>query len=93
MKPIKVDHDALDQGHRDLRQIAGELDQELDGLRARLARISWQGRDGDTYRSRQREWDAAVSDLNRILDDIGARVGYAREQHLATEADVRELWG
>ena len=50
-----------------------------------MQRIEWTGADATAYQQEQAKWDAAVRDINQILNDIGTAVGIARENYLSTE--------
>ena len=75
-----------------MRTIAQAMDQKLDTLRAGLQKIEWSGTDEQTYRQHQAKWDKAVTDLNAVLNQIGAAVGIASENYLDTEMNNSKLW-
>ena len=91
-KPIRVEHLSLDTARQAIQQISREIDEELDTLRAGLAKLDWQGADRAEYESYQREWDAAVQDINRVLNDIGTGVGMAHQNFVDTEETNARIW-
>jgi WXG100 family type VII secretion target len=76
-----------------MQAISRELETKLDTLRSGLQRIQWDGHDRAAYDAHQAEWDRAVRDINKILNDIGGAVGIARENYLTTEMSNSKLWG
>ena len=44
------------------------------------------------YQQHQAQWDAAVRDINKILNDIGGAVGIARENYVNTEMSNAKVW-
>ena len=47
----------------------------------------------DEYRSRQRQWDTAATDLTRVLGEIGRALGEAESAYRATESANAARWG
>jgi early secretory antigenic target protein ESAT-6 len=93
MTKIVVNYAALENAHSQLQTIARTLDEKLDTLRSGLQRIEWDGQDQAAYQSYQQSWDAAVRDLNQILNEIGNAVGVAKENYLNTEMSNAKAWG
>jgi WXG100 family type VII secretion target len=91
-KPIRVEHASLDAARQALLQISKEIDEELDTLRAGLAKLDWQGDDRDAYQSYQQEWDAAVQDINQVLNQVGTGVGMAHRNFVDTEETNARIW-
>lgn len=92
MSMIKVDPDVLQDAHAQMKTIAQAMDRKLDTLRAGLQKMEWSGADEQTYRAHQATWDKAVTDLNAVLNQIGAAVGIASENYLDTEMNNSKLW-
>jgi ESAT-6 family protein len=89
---IKVNYAALEQAHTQMQAIARHLDEKLDTLRSGLQRIEWEGHDAVAYQQQQAAWDAAVRDINAILNEIGTAVGIAKENYLSTETSNARAW-
>ena len=92
MSQIKVDYAAMENAHTQMRAIARTLDQKLDTLKAGLQKMQWEGSDQQAYQAYQAQWDAAVRDINTILNEIGGAVGIARENYVSTETSNAKLW-
>jgi 6 kDa early secretory antigenic target len=90
---IKVDYAALENANTQMRAIARTLDEKLDTLKAGLQKMQWEGSDQAAYHGYQAQWDAAVRDINQILNEIGNAVGIARENYVSTETSNAKLWG
>lgn len=93
MTTIKVDYAVLEHAHSQIQTISRAIDEKLDTLRAMLTRLHWEGSDREAYQAHQAQWDAAIRDINQILNDIGRAVGIARENYLTTEMSNARLWG
>jgi early secretory antigenic target protein ESAT-6 len=90
---IKVDYAVLEAAHTQMQAISTAIDEKLDTLRSGLQRIHWIGADQAAYQEHQAKWDAAVRDINAILNEIGGAVGLARENYVNTEMSNSKLWG
>lgn len=90
---IKVDYAELENATQQMRQISQEIDQKLDTLRQMLQKIQWEGADKEAYQQHQATWDAAIRDINQILNEIGNAVGIAKENYVTTEMSNSRLWG
>jgi len=90
---IAVNYAALEHAHQQMQSISRHLDQKLDTLRSGLQRIEWDGADRAAYQEQQLKWDAAVRDINTILNEIGNAVGIAKENYLSTEMNNAKAWG
>jgi WXG100 family type VII secretion target len=90
---IKVNYAALESAHTQMQAIAKRLDERLDTLRSGLQRMEWSGQDAEAYQQQQAAWDAAVRDINAILNEIGTAVGIAKENYLSTEMTNAKAWG
>lgn len=85
MDVIKVSPGELEGFAGKLQSSASELDSILDGLRSRLDAMQWSGGDQQAYEQQRTEWNAAVSDLNQLLNQIGRSVGAAKQDYVSTE--------
>jgi 6 kDa early secretory antigenic target len=90
---IKVDYAVLENAHTQMQSISRTLDEKLDTLKAGLQKIVWEGADQAAYAAHQAQWDAAVRDINKVLNEIGTAVGVARENYITTETSNSKLWG
>jgi 6 kDa early secretory antigenic target len=90
---IKVEYARMEAAHQQMQKISSEIDQKLDALRSKLQQMQWEGGDQQAYHAHQAKWDAAVRDINQLLNEIGGAVGIARENYVNTENSNRQLWG
>ncbi len=93
MSQISVNYAALENANSQMQAIARQMDERLDALRSRLQRMQWEGQDQQAYHAYQASWDAAVRDINQVLNEIGAAVGVARENYMSTEMNNAKAWG
>ncbi|MFC4065170.1 WXG100 family type VII secretion target [Actinoplanes subglobosus] len=92
MSRIQVNHAAMESANGQMLQISREIDSKLDTLRSMLKKIEWDGQDREAYEAHQAAWDAAVKDINAILNEIGGAVGIARENYVSTEMSNAKIW-
>ncbi|MER7459926.1 WXG100 family type VII secretion target [Micromonospora sp. NPDC126480] len=90
---IKVDYAALENANQQMQTISRTIDEKLDTLRSMLSKLQWDGQDRAAYEQHQAQWDSAVRDINRILNEIGGAVGIARENYVSTEMSNAKVWG
>lgn len=90
---IKVEYARMEQASQQMRTISQEIDGKLDELRSRLQRMQWMGGDAEAYQAHQAQWDAAIRDINQLLNEISGAVGIARANYLSTETSNTRLWG
>ncbi|KAB1141340.1 WXG100 family type VII secretion target [Micromonospora echinofusca] len=89
---IKVDYAVLESSNQQMMAISKTIDEKLDTLRSMLSKLQWDGEDRAAYEQHQAQWDAAVRDINKILNDIGGAVGIARENYVSTEMSNAKAW-
>ncbi|MEU9824670.1 WXG100 family type VII secretion target [Micromonospora chersina] len=90
---IKVDYAVLESSNQQMQAISRTIDEKLDTLRAMLTKLEWEGQDRVAYEQHQAQWDAAVRDINKVLNEIGGAVGIARENYMTTEMSNSKVWG
>ncbi|MEH0845203.1 WXG100 family type VII secretion target [Micromonospora sp. CPCC 205711] len=90
---IKVDYAVLESANQQMQGISRTIDEKLDTLRSMLSKLQWDGQDRAAYEQHQAQWDTAVRDINRILNEIGGAVGVARENYVSTEMSNAKVWG
>jgi 6 kDa early secretory antigenic target len=89
---IKVDYAVLESSNAQMQSISRTIDEKLDTLRQMLSKLQWDGEDRASYEQHQGQWDSAVRDINKILNDIGGAVGIARENYVSTEMSNSKMW-
>jgi early secretory antigenic target protein ESAT-6 len=90
---IKVDYAVLESANQQMQSISKTIDEKLDTLRSMLSKLQWDGQDRAAYEQHQAQWDSAVRDINRVLNEIGGAVGVARENYVSTEMSNSKVWG
>ena len=92
MVRIQVTPGQLEAAQLSIQNISKAIDTKLDTLRSLLQQLDWQGADREAYNTYQAQWDAAVVDLNTVLNQIGAAVGIAKDNYITTEANNAKVW-
>jgi WXG100 family type VII secretion target len=75
-----------------MREISTVIDSKLDQRRKELFEVKWVGQAEEAWRMHQAEWDAAIKELNNLLNMIAMKVGEARQNYLDTEHTVARSW-
>jgi 6 kDa early secretory antigenic target len=92
MTYYKVDPNQMQAASEQMKAISLQIDTILDTLRAKLNHMTWKGADQASYAVHKQNWDNAVTDLNNLLNEIGAAVGIAKENYVTTELNNAKLW-
>ncbi|HEX6683108.1 MAG TPA: WXG100 family type VII secretion target [Candidatus Limnocylindrales bacterium] len=92
-KPILAQYAQMDTAVASMKQISQVIDSKLDVLRKELTEVKWVGGSQKAWERHQIDWDAAVNELNQLLQLIAVRVGKARDNYLTTENEVARDWG
>ena len=89
---IEANYARMEHASAQIQAIAKQIDTELDTLRKRLQQMHWESQDREAYNQHQAQWDAAVKDMNILLNEIGAAVGIARTNYITTEMNNAKVW-
>ena len=92
MDVLKVSPAELESFSGKIQSSAAELDSILDTLRSRLDGMQWSGNDQEAYFQQRTEWDAAVRELNALLQRIGQTVGLAKQDYMSCETSNANLF-
>lgn len=92
MSYIQVNYAQMEAAAAQMKGISAQIDTELDTLRSKLQQMNWDGEDREAYNNHQRKWDAAIRDINALLNEIGGAVGIARENYINTEMNNAKAW-
>lgn len=92
MSYIEVNYAQMEAAASQMRTISSRIDTELDTLRSKLQQMTWGGDDREAYNAHQARWDAAIRDINTLLNEIGGAVGIARENYVTTEMSNAKMW-
>ncbi|GIH09711.1 hypothetical protein Rhe02_77780 [Rhizocola hellebori] len=91
-QPIRADYPHMEAAVAAMREISTVMDTKLDELRKELTQVKWVGQAEEAWRMHQAEWDAAIKELNNLLNMIAMKVGEARQNYLDTEHTVARTW-
>ncbi|HWG27968.1 WXG100 family type VII secretion target [Actinospica sp.] len=77
-----------------IQQTSNSLNQKLEDLKSQLKPIveSWQGAAAENYQVQQSKWDSSQTDLNQVLQAIGAAVEQAHDAYSQTETANAQAW-
>ncbi len=91
---IKVTFSALSAAQGDVVGTSARITAQLEDLKRFLAPMvaTWQGQAAEDYQIKQRQWDAAAYDINRVLQQIGAALGAAEQSYRQAELANQRRW-
>ena len=92
MSYFQTNYAQMETASQTIQGISKTIDTELDTLRLRLQNLTWDGQDREAYNAHQAKWDAAVKDMNNLLNEIGGAVGIARTNYITTEMENARVW-
>ncbi|WP_327004207.1 WXG100 family type VII secretion target [Dactylosporangium sp. NBC_01737] len=92
MSYFQTNYAQMETASHTIKGISKAIDTELDTLRLRLQNMTWDGKDREAYNQHQAQWDAAVKDMNNLLNEIGGAVGIARTNYITTEMENARVW-
>jgi early secretory antigenic target protein ESAT-6 len=94
MPEIKVTFGALDAARADVAGTAGRMSSRLEDLKRLLAPLvaTWEGQAAEEYRTAQRKWDTAATDLTAVLNQIGVALGQAHDGYRQVEQANAARW-
>ncbi|MDG6108551.1 WXG100 family type VII secretion target [Dactylosporangium aurantiacum] len=92
MSYFQTNYAQMETASQTIQGIAKTIDTELDTLRMKLQNMTWDGKDREAYNQHQAKWDAAVKDINALLNEIGGAVGIARANYITTEMNNAQVW-
>jgi 6 kDa early secretory antigenic target len=92
MSYFQTNYAQMETASQTIQGISKTIDTELDTLRMRLQNLTWDGKDREAYNAHQAKWDAAVKDINNLLNEIGGAVGMARSNYITTEMNNAQVW-
>lgn len=91
--PIVVNYAVLENANAELQNTAKVLGENLSSLHARLQNMDWEGQDQAAYHQHLSTWSNAVQELHLLLNEIGIKVGDARQRYAANEMRGVARWG
>jgi ESAT-6 family protein len=89
---FQANYAQMESASQRIQGISKAIDSQLDTLRQRLQQLNWSGEDRRAYDQHQAAWDAAVADMNTLLNEIGGGVGIARSNYMTTEMNNAKVW-
>jgi early secretory antigenic target protein ESAT-6 len=85
---------AVENAAADADAVAGQIDQQLDDLKAYLGPLvaSWAGQASSDYQALQARWDSSAAELNDVLRDIASALRTAHANYVTAENVNASLW-
>jgi 6 kDa early secretory antigenic target len=91
-KPIHVGYNELQGAVLTMKNISQLIDAKLDSLRRQLATVKWDGDSKIAWDRHQADWNNALIEMNRMLEEMARRVQVAGDRYMTTENEVSRIW-
>jgi WXG100 family type VII secretion target len=90
----RVVFSAMEQGEADFKQTYGSLVSEISTLESQLqGNLSeWIGSAQAAYQQAQAQWNAAMADMQQVLNQLGMVIGTANSNYQSAESVNTQLW-
>ncbi len=91
---VRYEFETIDNCARAMINAIGQVQQELDGLRARLdgALADWDGIGLAAYQQTKSDWDVSSGRMNNIAQEIAIRVQRVNENMRETDDGVSKTF-
>jgi WXG100 family type VII secretion target len=91
----RVVFSAMEQGEADFKQTYSSLVSEISTLESQLqGNLSeWVGSAQVAYQQAQAQWNAAMADMQQVLNQLGMVIGTANTNYQSAESHNTALWG
>ena len=85
---------SMEQGEADFRQTYSSLVNEVSALESQLqGNLSeWIGSAQTAYQQAQAQWNAAMADMQQVLNQLGMVIGTANTNYQSAESTNTALW-
>lgn len=85
---------ALEQGQADFQQTYSSLQSEIDTLQSQLQTNlgEWVGSAQQAYHEAQAVWNAAMANMQSVLQQLGVVIGTANDNYQQAEAVNTSRW-
>lgn len=90
----RVVFSAMEQGEADFKQTYSSLVSEISTLESQLqGNLSeWIGSAQTAYQQAQAQWNAAMADMQQVLNQLGTVIGTANTNYQSAEQANTSLW-
>jgi WXG100 family type VII secretion target len=86
---------ALQQGQADFQQTYNNVVTEVQTLESQLQTnlSQWLGSAQQAYHEAQTQWNAAMANMQQVLQQLGTVIGTANDNYQSAEQTNTSLWG
>jgi WXG100 family type VII secretion target len=86
---------AMEQGQSDFQRTYTSLQSEIEQLESQLnTNLSeWIGGAQQAYHEAQAQWNAAMANMQGVIQQIGVVIGQANDNYTQAEAQNTQRWG
>jgi WXG100 family type VII secretion target len=90
----KVQFSSLEDGRQDFASVYSAVESRISSLNAQLrAHLSaWTGDAQAAYQAAEAQWNAAMTDMQNVINSLGAVIGTAQENYTSAESTNTRLW-
>jgi WXG100 family type VII secretion target len=90
----RANFSSLSQGEANFQQVYSQLVQTIDTLDGQLRSnlSTWDGSAQQAYYAAKAKWDAAMANMQMVLNNLRGVIGEANVNYSTTEAHNHSLW-
>jgi early secretory antigenic target protein ESAT-6 len=91
----RVQFGAMEQGQSDFQRTYTSLQTEIEQLESQLNTNlgEWIGSAQQAYHEAQAQWNAAMANMQGVIQQIGVVIGQANDAYQQAEAQNTSRWG
>jgi early secretory antigenic target protein ESAT-6 len=86
---------AMEQGQSDFARTYSSLQSEIEQLESQLGSnlAEWVGAAQQAYHEAQAQWNAAMANMQSVIQQLGVVIGQANDNYTSAEAQNQARWG
>jgi early secretory antigenic target protein ESAT-6 len=90
----RVVFSAMEQGQADFARTYSSLQSEIEQLESQLnANLSeWVGPAQQAYHEAQAQWNAAMANMQSVIQQLGVVIGHANDNYTTAESQNQARW-
>lgn len=91
----RVQFAAMEQGQADFQRTYTALQSEIEQLESQLNSNlgEWVGSAQQAYHQAQAQWNAAMANMQQVIQQLGVVIGQANDNYQQAEAQNTARWG
>ena len=91
----RVVFSSMEQGQSDFQRTYSSLQSEIEQLESQLGSnlAEWVGGAQQAYHEAQQQWNAAMANMQSVIQQLGVVIGQANDNYTSAESQNMSRWG